>query len=231
MSWVATAILGGSLVSAASTAYGASKASSAQQSAAQQAEAAQMAMFQQTQGYLKGYRDLGDYSGTMLKGMLPALTAPINMDQATLEQTPGYQFNKTQGLKAVQNSAAARGLGNSGAALKGAATFATGLADNTYQQQFTNAMQNKKFAYDTLMGPTQLGESAAAGTGSAATATGAGVASALGYGGNAAASGYNALGTAGGQLANGAQTFALYNGLYGKNKGGGAPFGTYSSEG
>jgi hypothetical protein len=56
--------------------------------------------------------------------------------QAQLEATPGYQFTLQQGLESTQNSAAARGLGNSGAALKGAATYATGLANQTYQNQF-----------------------------------------------------------------------------------------------
>ena len=62
--------------------------------------------------------------------------------QATLEQTPGYQFTLAQGLKSTQNAAAARGLGVSGAALKGAATYSTGLADNTYQQQYSDASNN-----------------------------------------------------------------------------------------
>lgn len=87
--------------------------------------------------------------GTM--GTVPnALAIPANaatvalppaMTQAELEQTPGYQFTRSQGLQAVQNSAAARGLGVSGAAMKGAATFATGLADSTYQQQFAQKQQ------------------------------------------------------------------------------------------
>lgn len=45
---------------------------------------------------------------------------------------PGYQFDLTQGEKAVDNSAAARGLGTSGAEIKGATQYATGLADNAY---------------------------------------------------------------------------------------------------
>lgn len=65
-------------------------------------------------------------------------TVPQPMTQAQLEQTPGYQFQLQQGLMATQNAAAARGLGVSGAALKGAATYATGLADSNYQQQFAN---------------------------------------------------------------------------------------------
>ncbi len=66
---------------------------------------------------------------------------PGSMSQAELEATPGYQFNLSQGQQAVASSAAARGLGVSGAALKGAATFATGLADNTYMNQFNIKQQ------------------------------------------------------------------------------------------
>jgi len=61
---------------------------------------------------------------------------PLQMTQAQLEQTPGYQFDLSQGQKAVQSAAAARGLGVSGASLKGAANFATGLANKTYMDQF-----------------------------------------------------------------------------------------------
>lgn len=73
--------------------------------------------------------------------------------QNFLEQTPGYQFTKSQGLQATQNGFAAKGLGSSGAAMKGAAQFATGLADQTYEtrlndylgtynSQFTNTLNN-----------------------------------------------------------------------------------------
>jgi hypothetical protein len=66
---------------------------------------------------------------------------PGQMTQAQLEQTPGYQFDLAQGLKATQSSAAARGLGVSGAALKGAGTYATGLANKTYLDQFNVGQQ------------------------------------------------------------------------------------------
>lgn len=59
---------------------------------------------------------------------------------AALEQTPGYQFALDQGLKATQSGAAARGLGVSGASMKGAAGYAQGLASQTYQQQFQNQL-------------------------------------------------------------------------------------------
>src|SRR5712671_4414683 len=164
MSWVGTAILGGSAVSAAATAYGANKAAGAQTDAANQAAQTQMAMYNRTRQDLSPYRNAGSADLATLQGELPFLTSPIKMDEATLEQTPGYQFTRNQGLKAVQNSAAARGLGASGAALKGAATFATGLADQTYQTQFNLENTNRSNAYNRLMGLVNVGARAAAGT-------------------------------------------------------------------
>ncbi len=65
-----------------------------------------------------------------------------------LEKTPGYQFTLDQGLKAVQNSYAAQGLGTSGAAMKGAADYAEGLASTTYQNQFKNWYDEQNLALD-----------------------------------------------------------------------------------
>lgn len=61
---------------------------------------------------------------------------------AALAATPGYQFTLSQGLKAVQNSNAAKGLGSSGAALRGAADYASGLAGATYEQRLTDYLNN-----------------------------------------------------------------------------------------
>ena len=57
-----------------------------------------------------------------------------------LARMPGYQFTLDQGLKSTQNGFAARGLGTSGAALKGAAQYATGLANQTYGDQFNRLL-------------------------------------------------------------------------------------------
>lgn len=98
---------------------------------------------------------LNNLLGTGTGGSDPALI------QAALEATPGYQFTRDQGLKSVQNSFAAKGLGRSGAALKGAADYTTGLANNTYEarlgdylntynSQFTNNLN----AYDQMFSNT-----------------------------------------------------------------------------
>lgn len=65
---------------------------------------------------------------------------PFSFDAKDLENTPGYQFSLQQGLKGVQNQMASQGLGLSGAQLKGAESFAQGLASTTYNQQLQNAM-------------------------------------------------------------------------------------------
>lgn len=72
------------------------------------------------------------------------------LNQSTLEQTPGYEWNLSQGEQAATNSTAARGLANSGAALKGAATYASGLADSTYQNQFNDQISANNASQSNL---------------------------------------------------------------------------------
>lgn len=209
------AMIGASAVGAAGQAWGASQAASAQGKAGRLAMIEQEKKYQQARKDFDPYMQLGQQGAATLGANLDELIAPIKMDQATLESTPGYQFNRRQGLKAVQNSAAARGLGVSGAALKGAAEFATGLADNTYQQQFANENTNRTNAYNRLMGVTQIGTGATTALTGAGTTTGQGIASSQVGIGNAQAAGYNAMGQAVGNFANNVGGWAAYKGLYG----------------
>jgi hypothetical protein len=197
---------------------------SAKSAAGQQAAADQQAAQLQQQRYLQTRSDLSPYN-TAGQAVLPALNAlamsgptgggpdyvdlayknylPPQMTQAQLEQTPGYQFQMSQGLKALQSANAARGLGVSGAALKGAAQFATGLANSNYQQQFANAqtrfsdvsglspLQQGQLTgqYQRLQGTAALGESAAAQTGSTGATLASQAGNALIAGGQANAAG------------------------------------------
>src|SRR6267142_3701847 len=215
MAWVATAVIGAGVLGAGASIYGANKAADAQTAAAQQAANTSLSMYNTTRGDLSPYRQIGQTASDQLTSRLSDLTAPITMDQATLEKTPGYQFNLTQGQRAVTNSAAARGLGSSGAALKGAATFATGLADSTYQQQFANANTNQTNAYNRLKGLVDTGQNAAAQTGSAGTAAANTAAGAQIGAGNAQAAAANATSGAIANTANGIGGYMAYKGLYG----------------
>jgi len=215
MAWVATAIVGSAVIGGISQSYAASKAADAQKEAANNAIALQQQQYQQTRSDLSPYRQIGQTASDQLTSRMGELTSPIIMDQATLEKTPGYQFNLTQGQRAVTNSAAARGLGSSGAALKGAATFATGLADTTYQNQFANAQLNQKNAYDRLKGLVDTGENAAAQTGvlGEKAAYNSGVAT-IGAG-NAQAAADNKIGTSIANTTSGIGGYLAYKGLYG----------------
>lgn len=89
----AGAIAGSGVLGAGASLFGSSNAAKAQEKAAQIASQTQLAMYNRTQNYLSPYRDLGSYAGGQLQNRLTDLTSPIVMDQATLEKTPGYQFN------------------------------------------------------------------------------------------------------------------------------------------
>lgn len=136
---------------------------------------------------------------------------PTAMTQAQLVQTPGYQFQLAQGLASTQASAAARGLGVSGAALKGAANYSTGLANSNYQtqfgnqqtiygdqsQQFSNAVNQQNALLQNAYLPASLGENAAATQGNQANVSAGMIGSNIAGAGASQAQGtssaYNAL--------------------------------------
>lgn len=192
------------VASAGIGAVGSYVASSQQAGAAKKAIKTQQDMYNQTRADLSPFREAG-------AGALPALSnlATGNPAQvrSQLEQLPGYQFALYQGLKGTQSGYAARGLGSSGAALKGAAQYATGLADQTYGEQFNR-----------LLSLGQLGANAAANQANASVQSGANIAgSQIGLG-NAQAGG--AAGIAG-SLSGGLNNYLGYNMLQNLIGGGG----------
>lgn len=211
---------------AGAQAWGASQAASAQTSASQQAIAAQQQMFNTANSALKPFYTGGAADFNMLNAALPTLTTPFGATpgsgptgtanpaqvQAQLAATPGYQFALNQGLQASQNGFAAQGLGSSGNAMKGAANYAEGLADTTYQQQFTNYMAQNQQAFNLLMGPAGIGENAAGALSSAAGTAGQGIANSLTGMGNAQAGAYMAgTGAVANGLSSAGNSYLQYN--------------------
>lgn len=259
---VAAAIAGSAVAGVAGSAISSSASKSAadtQADAANNAAALQEQQWQQTQANLKPYMQLGtssisplltamgynvtqnadgsySFNGTDSNNILQQqFTAPT---EAQAQATPGYQFTLDQGLKSVQNSAAARGLGTSGAALKGASTYATGLADSTYNDVFNRALQTFNTNYSSaannvnrLSGLVSSGQNAAATNGSLGAATASNVGNTLTSGANASAAGTvgsanalsNGLSSIGsnaltyGLLTNNAGTTAASSGAYSPN--------------
>lgn len=233
-------------------------AAGTQSAAANHAADLQNAQFQQTTGNFAPFLNLGRSSinpliqalgyqaGQDANGAYQFTRDTSNPLQQTFnaptaqeaQNTPGYQFTMDQGLRGVQNSAAARGLGTSGAALKGAAGYATGLADSTYNDVYNRALSTFKTNYGTaadnagrIGGLVTAGQNAA---GNLATAGGNAVnsiANTLTNGANAQASGIvgsaNALSSGLSNLGNSAFTYGMMQ----NNAGGGAGAAPYSGVG
>lgn len=224
---VAAAVIGAAVVGAGASAVSSSNAADAQTAAANSANQTQLQMYDQTRQSLSPYNTAGQGDFARYNRLInsPAYINGPQMTESYLRSTPGYQFTLNQGLKAVQNAAAARGLGVSGAALKGASQYATGLADNTYQQQFQNAVTNQTNAANRLLSGASLGENAAAQTGNYATQTGQSIGNNLIGAGNAQAASSIAQGNAVGNIGNSVGNLYLTNALL-KNNGGTGLFGT-----
>ncbi len=216
--WVNVAVVGAGAIGAGAQIYGANKAAEGQKDAAAAANDLTWRMYSRAVNNSQPFLETGQDALKQLKDN-NYYTDPINLTQDWLESTPGYKFTKTQGEKAVANSAAARGLGVSGAALKGAATFATGLADNTYKTQFDVANTNKTNAFNRLKGLVDTGQNAAVQQGSAGTSAGAQINSNTIGAANAGAAASNATGGAIANFANNVGGYAAYRGLYGNNGG------------
>lgn len=129
----------------------------------------QKQMFDQVQGQLQPFREFGSNALQTLAPLIglggDPLSSPLTAKFApTIErlmQTPGYQFTLDQGLRNVQNAFAAKGLGSSSNALRGAAEYATGLASQTFNDQFRNYWTENQNIFNMLSGAGQTGLSAA----------------------------------------------------------------------
>jgi hypothetical protein len=81
-----------------------------------------------------------------LQSQLPQLTAGFNEKfqaptGATEQNDPGYQFRLDQGMKMLDNSAAAKGGLLSGNTLQGRQNYAQNYASNEYGNVYNRAMQ------------------------------------------------------------------------------------------
>lgn len=184
---------GGAVAGSAISAHATGKAADAEKDAAANSLAFNQRQYDTTLANEKPYLDVGTQAaGALGSGLADgSLTAaypggPFSFTPADFQNDPAYQFNLSEGLKAQGRTAAASGGLVSGAALKDAATFSSGLAANTYQQQYTNALAAYQQAYSQFenqqsntfnrlsnvanMGQAAASNTAAAGANAAGTA-------------------------------------------------------------
>jgi hypothetical protein len=136
---------------------------------------------QQLQG-LSGAYDPYTRTGGIANEQLQKLLS----DPSSLRHLPGYQFAQDQGIQALDRSAKARGMLESGRQDKDLLRFSTGLADQTYGNQLSR-----------LMGLTQMGIGA---TGAKNATAGQGYQGMLGARQSAYGGDYGSAATRGGML-------------------------------
>lgn len=218
------AIAASSIGSAAIGSRSASKAARAQQQAADQAAQVQREIFQKQTELQEPFRQAGISSQNELMRLLgiggDATAADYGMltrqfRPEDMQMDPGYAFRLSEGQKALERSAAARGGLLSGSMLKGAQRFGQELGSQEYLNAFNRAqaqLGNRLGALGSLYGAGQTATQQVAGQ---AGQMGVSVGNLMTQGGQARASGYlgqaNALSQAIGQ---GAGLYGMYRGGY-----------------
>lgn len=154
MSWVATAVAGSALVGA----YSANRAAKTQAQAAERAGDLTYQQFREGVELQEPWRQAGM---TALNKLIPAATeyTPFGMQQ--FQQDPGYQFRLTEGLKALDRQAAARGGLISGGALKAAQRFGQDFASGEYQNAFNRYQAERQARLGPLQSLAGVGQTTA----------------------------------------------------------------------
>jgi len=117
---------------------------------------------QTNQQMLSPYINAGEGTlGTLSSQLKPGGYLNTPFDASMMEKNdPGYAFRLSEGQKAVERSAAARGLTMSGGTLKDLTTYEQGLASSEYGNAFARYTQQQQQLYNQLMGVTTLGANA-----------------------------------------------------------------------
>lgn len=188
-------LIGLGIAAAAGTAaagiYGANKAADAQKKAAKKAAKAQKNVLAAQTELAKPYVEAGKTALAEYQKLAPY--QPFGMEQ--FQADPGYQFRMSEGIKALERSAAARGLLSSGTTLKGITQYGQNVASSEYENAFSRYLTQREAAMDPYRYLTGVGQAAAAGQAANVGTTGAALADIAAQRGNVQAAQY--MGTAG----------------------------------
>ena len=201
----AAAIIGAGVLGAGASVYAANKASKAQAKSAEQANAAQLAMFNKQVELQEPFRQGGLTAQQQIMQLLGiggdanaadygSLAKPFGMEQ--FQADPGYAFRQAEAQKALERSAAARGMLLSGSTLKGIERFSQDLASQEYANAFNRYQIERGARLNPLQSLMGSGQSATNTMTSAAGNYGQAQANNLMAAGQARASGYVGMGNA-----------------------------------
>jgi hypothetical protein len=211
--WVAAATIASSLIGASSS----KSAANTQAAAANRAAELQNEQFQQTRQDQMPWMKAGEGALNKLVGAVDYQKFGMNQFQ----QDPGYAFRLSEGQKALDRSAAARGGLISGGALKAAQRYGQDMGSQEYMNAFNRYQTERSAMLNPLQSLAGVGQTTAAQLGQTGAANAANVGNLITGGAAAQAAGQvgaaNAFTSGVGTYLNYSQNNALLNAL--KNRG------------
>ena len=191
---------GGSIIGGLLGGSSAKKAAKIQAAAAREGIAAQKEMFAKQVELQEPFRQAGITSQNQLMTLLGlkggdeasgeygSASKAFGMDQFNAD--PGYAFRLSEGMKALERSAAARGGLLSGQTLKGINRYGQDMGSQEYQNAFNRYQLERNARLNPLQSLMGAGQTATNQLSGAAGALGTGLAQGYGNLGQAQASGY-----------------------------------------
>lgn len=189
----------GSAIGGLSQAYAGSRAAGAQVDAADRAAALQERIYNSMAARNQGAETLGNLARNRygeLVGLGPNTnamgygSAVQPFDMSKFQADPGYGFRMSEGLKALDRQAAARGGLMSGAALKAAGRYGQESASQEFGNAYNRYRQNRQDQLDPLMYAMTGGTNATNATNTAMGNYGTNVGNLMGQAGQATGAGY-----------------------------------------
>lgn len=168
----AAALIGGGLAAVGSIAGGAMASKAANRAAGTQAASADYAadlqkeQFEKQIELQKPFREAGLSAQNKLldyMGLSPNAGGKYTRDfsMADFQQDPGYAFRMSEGIKALDRTAASRGGLLSGAALRGATRYGQDMASQEYTNAFNRYQTNRSNQLNPLQSLMGSGQTAA----------------------------------------------------------------------
>jgi hypothetical protein len=180
---IPAAIIGSSLLGSRAS----SSAASTQAAAADRAADVQREIFERQVELGRPYREAGEQA---LNKLIPLATeyTPFGMQQ--FQADPGYAFRLSEGQKALERSAAARGGLMGGATGKALTRFGQEMGSQEYQNAFNRYQAERQARLNPLQSLAGVGQTAAQNLAGQAGQFGSNLAETIGAGAQARASGY-----------------------------------------
>ena len=180
--WVAGAVVGSAVIGGIAS----NKAASTQAAAADRSADVQRGMFERQVELSEPWRKAGEQA---LNKLIP-LTDYQQFGMQQFQADPGYGFRMSEGMKALERGAAARGGLLSGATLKGIQRFGQDLASQEYMNAFNRYQTERAARLQPLQSLAGVGQTTAQQLGQAGQQMASNVGEALTSGAAARASGY-----------------------------------------